>query len=223
VKPQPSNAADDAARAERNGTPPAADAHPPATPDDGSDPSAFDLPEDAPIRRAQDEFIKTWGGMGSAWGISRTMAEVHALLYITGEPLCTDDVMARLDISRGNASMTLRSLTDWGIVHRQHKRGDRKEYFVAEQDIWAMFMTIARERKKRELDPVVASLYDIRDSTDAKRPASKQSDPHLLDEHNRRLDEMLDFFRKVDRLSGAVIGRNGSGLQAALALLGKLG
>lgn len=77
------------------------------------------------------------GTDGQRWGISRTMAEVHALLYITGEPLCTDDVMDRLQISRGNASMSLRALQDWGIVTRTHKRGDRKEYFLTESDVWA--------------------------------------------------------------------------------------
>ncbi|MBL0928283.1 MAG: hypothetical protein IBJ11_11640, partial [Phycisphaerales bacterium] len=126
------------------------------------------------ITEAQDRFIATWGQMGSAWGISRTMAEVHALLYITGQDLCTDDVMDRLQISRGNASMSLRGLQDWGLIDRVHKRGDRKEYFRAESDVWTMFKTIARERKKRELDPVVASLYEIRDLTGpARAPAAK--------------------------------------------------
>lgn len=106
-----------------------------------------------------------WGEMGSSWGIPRTMAEVHALLYITNEAMCTDDLMQRLQISRGNASMSLRSLTDWGIVTRVHKRGDRKEYFRAEQDVWQMFRTILRERKRREIDPVLASLYECRDLT----------------------------------------------------------
>jgi HTH-type transcriptional regulator, glycine betaine synthesis regulator len=77
---------------------------------------------------AQDLFIRRWGEMGQTWGINRTMAEIHALLYIGGRPLCTDDVMERLHISRGNASMSLRALCDWGIVRRLHKRGERREY-----------------------------------------------------------------------------------------------
>src|SRR5690242_11423138 len=95
--------------------------------------------------RAQDEFVAAWGKMGAAWGISRTMAEVHALLYITGRPMNTDEVMERLQISRGNASMSVRALVDWGVVERTHKRGDRKEYFLAEQDVWTMFRAILRE------------------------------------------------------------------------------
>lgn len=174
------------------------------------------------VREAQDRFIETWGRMGSAWGISRTMAEVHALLYITGESMCTDDVMERLNISRGNASMTLRGLTDWGIVHRQHKRGDRKEYFQAESDIWTMFKTIARERKKRELDPVVASLFEVRDMTGDTRLARKNgADAQELKAHNQRLDEMLNFVSTLDKLSSGVLDKEGSGLRKALSLLGK--
>src|ERR1700710_576973 len=78
------------------------------------------------LRKAQDLFIRRWGEMGQTWGINRTMAEIHALLYINGSPLCTDDVMERLNISRGNASMSLRALCDWGIIRRQHRRGERR-------------------------------------------------------------------------------------------------
>src|SRR4051794_34739718 len=80
-------------------------------------------PGQVKLREAQDTFIRRWGEMGQTWGINRTMAEIHALLYIVGQPLCTDDVMGRLHISRGNASMSLRALVDWGIVRRQHRRG----------------------------------------------------------------------------------------------------
>src|SRR4051794_8953293 len=76
------------------------------------------------LRTAQDLFIRRWGEMGATWGINRTMAEIHALLYITAQPLCTDDVMERLNISRGNASMSLRALRHWGIIRRPHKRGE---------------------------------------------------------------------------------------------------
>ena len=118
--------------------------------------------------------------------------------------------------------MTLRGLTDWGIVHRQHKRGDRKEYFQAEMDIWTMFKTIARERKKRELDPVVASLFEVRDMTGDTRLAKKNgADPAELKAHNERLDEMLNFVSTLDKLSAGVLNKEGSGLRKALSLLGK--
>src|ERR1700679_2568865 len=82
------------------------------------------------LRVAQDLFIRRWGEMGQTWGINRTMAEIHAFLYVTAKPQSTDDVMERLNISRGNASMSLRALCNWGIIERQHKRGERREYFV---------------------------------------------------------------------------------------------
>src|SRR4026209_102570 len=97
------------------------------------------------LRGVQDTFIRRWGEMAQTWGINRTMAEIHALLYITGQPQCTDDVMERLNISRGNASMSLRALCDWGIIRRLHKRGERLEYFESLGDVWEMFSLIAAE------------------------------------------------------------------------------
>jgi DNA-binding transcriptional regulator GbsR (MarR family) len=174
------------------------------------------------LREAQDRFIAVWGQMGSAWGISRTMAEVHALLYISGEPLCTDDVMDRLQISRGNASMSLRALQDWGIIVRAHKRGDRKEYYQAEQDVWSLFRAIVRERIKREVDPLLASLYEIRDLTAGRAsptsPASSDMNA-ILAAHNQRLDEMLNFFRTLEALSQRFVSPAGRGLQIAASLL----
>jgi len=198
-------------------------------------------PPDVTLRQAQDRFIATWGKMGSAWGISRTMAEVHALLFITGQPMCTDDIMERLQISRGNASMSLRSLLDWGVVSRTHRRGDRKEYFGAEQDVWTMFRAIVRERMKREADPTLASLYEIRDMTahldaaggaaraQGKKSRRTKSDAHdsaptleaTIEEHNRRLDEMLSFFQTVHSLSERFASPTGRGLQLAATILGK--
>lgn len=178
------------------------------------------------IADARERFIAAWGQMGGVWGISRTMAEVHALLYITDEPLCTDEVMERLQISRGNASMSLRALMDWGIIVRTHKRGDRKEYFRAEQDVWAMARAIVRERLKREVEPLVAGLYEIRDLTgvDTKPPRARrkasgaeEADPAAI--HNKRLDAILDLMVTIERVSETFIGPAGRGLQAAASIL----
>lgn len=157
-------------------------------------------------------FIEAWGRMGSVWGISRTMAEVHALLYITDQPLCTDDVMDRLEISRGNASMSLRALLDWGIIQRAHKRGDRKEYFIAEQDVWAIFRAIVRERKKREVDPLLGALLEIRD--DLARTKDEQGDDIAS-----RLDSMIVFLDLIATLSERFAGPSGEGLELAASLL----
>lgn len=174
------------------------------------------------LTQAQDQFVAVWGQMGSAWGISRTMAEVHALLYITGEPLCTDDIMERLEISRGNASMSLRALLEWGIVARTHKRGDRKEYFQAEQHVWTLFRAIVRERIKREVDPLMASLYEIRDITQPHQRADARpslAPPAAIADHNRRLDEMIDFFRTLETLSHGFVSPSGRGLEHAASVL----
>lgn len=170
-------------------------------------------PQPDTLREAQDRFIATWGQMGSAWGISRTMAEVHALLFIEGDPLCTDDVMERLEISRGSASMSLRALVEWGVVSRTHKRGDRKEYFSADQDVWTLFRAVVRERMKREVDPLLASLFEIRDLTRGMGGDAS--------EHNLRLDELLQFFEIVQAVGQRFISPSGEGLQAAAEILSK--
>jgi len=146
--------------------------------------------------------------MGATWGISRTMAEVHALLYICGAPLCTDDVMDRLAISRGNASMSLRSLVDWGLIARIHKRGDRKEYFEAEQDVWALVQAVVRERMKREVQPVLQALYELRDQTDPARVPRTRSqtvaaltgDEATVIAHNQRLDSMIGLIKLIEQM-----------------------
>ncbi|MEM1331646.1 MAG: MarR family transcriptional regulator [Planctomycetota bacterium] len=168
------------------------------------------------VHEAQDRFVAVWGQMGTAWGISRTMAEVHALLFITGEPLCTDDVMQRLGISRGSASMSLRALLDWGVVYRVHKRGDRKEYFEGEQDVWAMFRAIVRERMKREVDPLLVSLHEIREMTEGIGKGEAVSS------HNARLADILEFLEMADGVSRRFVSPQGKGLQVAATLLGKV-
>lgn len=180
---------------------------------DGSPPGAD------PVRTAQDRFISTWGQMAGAWGISRTMAEIHALLYITGEALNSDDVIDRLQISRGNASMSLRALQEWGLIRRVHRRGDRKEYFECESDVWSMFKTIARERKKRELDPVLASLYEIRDLTGVKEGDSAGRGRAGAEGHNKRMDEMLEFLETVEKLADRMVNTEGAGLKIVRALI----
>lgn len=112
-------------------------------------------------KQARDEFIQLWGALGSDWGISRTMAQVHALLLVSSEPMDTDAVMAALQISRGNANTNLRELISWGLVHKVLKAGDRKDFFQAEKDMWEVTRCIIRERKKRELNPLKRSLENL--------------------------------------------------------------
>lgn len=125
-----------------------------------------DPAETAHLEAARDEFVTQWGAMGSSWGINRTMAQIHALLMITPRALTTDEVMEDLKISRGNAHMNLRELVGWGLVRSVIRKGERKEYFEAEKDVWKMFCIIVRERKRREIRPAINVLKDCIDRTD---------------------------------------------------------
>lgn len=113
------------------------------------------------LEEAKRKFIEAWGKLGSEWGINRTMAQVHALLLISPEALTTEEIMESLSISRGNANMTLRDLIGWGLVEKQHKAGERKEYFHADKDTWNIARQVAKERRKRELDPVLKILDEL--------------------------------------------------------------
>ncbi|WP_028982519.1 GbsR/MarR family transcriptional regulator [Sporocytophaga myxococcoides] len=109
------------------------------------------------------QFIQTWGKLGSEWGINRTMAQVHALLLIAPKPLSTEEIMEELSISRGNANMNIRDLISWNLVHKELVPGDRKEYFLAEKDIWEIAKRISRERKRREIEPVKNVLHQLQE------------------------------------------------------------
>lgn len=114
------------------------------------------------VEEAKRQFIELWGNFGSQWGINRSMAQVHALL-LTSEPvLSTDDVMDKLAISRGNANMSLRELQNWNLVYKVSQPGDRKEYFRAEKDMWEVAKRITRERKRREIEPLVHHLNELK-------------------------------------------------------------
>ncbi len=112
------------------------------------------------ILDVQDEFINQWGIIGTSWGINRTMAQIHGLLLVSQEPLTTDQVMESLTISRGNAHTNIKNLLGWGLVKKVIKKGVRKELFQAEKDPWKMFCTIAKERKRREMEPLLTVLED---------------------------------------------------------------
>lgn len=113
------------------------------------------------LDEAKQKFIQAWGTLGSNWGINRTMAQVHALLLIASEPLCADDIMEMLKISRGNANMNIRALIDWGLVFKELKAGERREYFRGEKDMWNVVRQIITHRKKKELEPVLKVLSDV--------------------------------------------------------------
>ncbi|AYZ12997.1 transcriptional regulator [Chryseobacterium arthrosphaerae] len=126
------------------------------------------------LSEAKEKYIQTWGTFATNWGINRTMAQVHALLLASGKPLSTDEVMEELEISRGNANMNLRALIDWGIVRKEFIKGDRKEYFVAEKDVWYLFKQITKERRKREIEPVISFLEELKNIDDQDSEEAKE-------------------------------------------------
>ena len=109
------------------------------------------------------KFIESWGALGTNWGVSRTMAQLHALLMLSPRPMCSDDIVDQLKISRGNACMNVHALMDWGLVHKVLKPGDRKDYFEAEKDVLTMLKQIIKHRKRKELDPLIKVLDEISD------------------------------------------------------------
>ena len=114
----------------------------------------------ATLAEVRDAFVTEWGAIGSVWGINRTMAQIHALLLTAPKPLTTDEVMADLKISRGNAHGNLRDLVSWGLIRSVIRKGERKEYFEAEKDAWRMFCIIMRERSRREIRPAMGVLQE---------------------------------------------------------------
>lgn len=144
------------------------------------------------LRKAQDQFILEWGRMSSSWGINRTMAQIHALLFVTGEALEVNDIMTRLQISRGNASMNLRELMDWGVVRRFRQPGDRKDTYISETDPYQMFIRIVKERKRREIDPTSDAIREVL----TKLPESERTED--VQELRHRLQALLEIFDLLD-------------------------
>lgn len=121
------------------------------------------------ITEARQQFISSWGAFGTHWGINRTMAQIHALLLVNDGPLTQDDIMEELNISRGNTNMNIRELINWALVERVILPGERKEFFIAEKDIWKVVKLIVKERKKRELDPMLKLLDQLEEVEGDKR------------------------------------------------------
>ena len=150
---------------------------------------------------AKKEFIQSWGILGSEWGINRTMAQIHALLLVTAEPQCADEIMEALQISRGNANMNLRDLINWKLVDKVLKPGERREFFTAEKDIWKVSMRIIRERRRRELDPMLKVLETLKDIDGDKKDKEVKAFTDTvaqIQKFARQADKALDGLVKAD-------------------------
>ncbi|MGC4015854.1 MAG: MarR family transcriptional regulator [Luteolibacter sp.] len=166
------------------------------------------------LKAAREEFVTQWGALGTQWGINRTMAQIHALLMTSTDPLTTDDVMEQLHVSRGNAHTNLKELVTWGLVRTVAKKGERKEFFEAEKDVWQIFSTVARERKRREIEPAMALLAKCSESTSDMKSAEGKA----FHEQIRQLEEFIGFASKItDKVARM---KHGFAIQLAAKLLG---
>jgi len=150
---------------------------------------------------AKQKFIEAWGKLGSEWGINRTMAQVHALLLVTPGALTTEEIMEALSISRGNVNMTVRDLINWGLVEKELRPGERKEYFYADKDTWNIARQVAKERRKRELDPVLKVLDELsKVKGDAKNTDYKTFNKSVTDIQKlaKNVDKTLEAMIRAD-------------------------
>jgi DNA-binding transcriptional regulator GbsR (MarR family) len=149
----------------------------------------------------KQQFISSWGAFGTHWGINRTMAQIHALLLISADPMTQDDIMEELNISRGNTNMNIRELINWGLVDRILLSGERKEYFSAEKDIWKVVKQIVKERKKRELEPMLQLLDKLVEVEGDKRDKNVKTfidTVSSIKKLGRQADKTLDVLVKAD-------------------------
>ena len=160
-----------------------------------------DVSANLSLDEVRDNFISQWGAFGSHWGINRTMAQIHALLMTGLEALSTDEVMAKLSVSRGNAHTNLKELVSWGLVRIVVKKGDRKEYFDAERDVWKIFTIILRERQRREIDPALDLLRNCQEETKGLEGAEAEAFRNQVKELENFVSFARNLGNKVDKLS----------------------
>lgn len=150
------------------------------------------------IRVVEDKFIHHWGSLGNAWGVNKTMTQIHSLLMVNKEPLTTDDVMDRLQISRGNAHKNLKELQAWGIVKPVIVPGSRKDYYSCEMEPWKLLCILAKERNRREIEPAIDALDDcLGDLKDLPKDEVKE------------MTEMMTDMKEFLEMASNVLGRLG--------------
>jgi DNA-binding transcriptional regulator GbsR (MarR family) len=136
-----------------------------------------------------EKFVLHWGEMGARWGISRSVAQIHALLYLSSRPLTAEEIADTLGIARSNASTSLKELQNWGLIKITHAMGDRRDHFESLQDITSLFRVIVDERKRREMDPTLALLRECANESDAKAGAYAKA----------KINETLEFVEMLNK------------------------
>jgi len=149
------------------------------------------------FKEAKNKFVQTWGALGSQWGINKTMAQIHALLMVSSDAVSMDEIMEELHISRGNASMNLRALMDWGIVYKEYKQGERREFFTAEKDLDELAIKISKERSKREIKPALKVLKEV-SSISANTTAEEK---HFVDQTTKLYEFVLKADNVLDKIT----------------------
>jgi DNA-binding transcriptional regulator GbsR (MarR family) len=140
------------------------------------------------------KYILHWGEMGTRWGVNRTVAQIHALLFLSNQPLPAEEIAETLTVARSNVSNSLKELQSWGLVRITHIAGDRRDHFVALQDVWEIFRVIVEERKKREIDPTLTVLREC--------ALEAESDPALEQATKVKMDQVLDFLEMLTATYG---------------------
>jgi DNA-binding transcriptional regulator GbsR (MarR family) len=167
-----------------------------------------------PITPVEQRFILHWGEMGTRWGINRTVAQVHALLFVSPKPLHAEEIANTLAVARSNVSTSLRELQGWGIVRVAHVLGDRRDHFESLRDVWEMFRIVAEERKRREIDPTLRVLQEC--VGELKKPGAGSLYTR------ERLEEMLEFLTATTSMFEELIRIPAGALKGITRLRGKL-
>lgn len=158
------------------------------------------------LHPAAQKLILHWGEMGTRWGINRTVAQIHALLFLSTDPLHAEEISETLSVARSNVSTGLRELQSWGLIQVSQKLGDRRDYFTTNKDVWELFRVVLAERKKREVDPTLSVLREV--------SMELATDPTVPADHRQRIADMLDFmetstsaYEQMSRLSTKTLVR----------------
>lgn len=166
------------------------------------------------LSNIQQQYILHWGEMGTRWGINRTVAQIHALLFLSPKPLPADEIAETLDVARSNVSTSIRELESWGIVRAVHVLGERREHYESMKDVWEMFRLIVEQRKRREVDPTLQLLRQCLAESDSGNAA---------DDYTReRLQSMTEFFEAATAAYGEISQVSSATLRRVLGMRGKV-
>ena len=166
------------------------------------------------LTAAKEKFILHWGEMGARWGVNRTIAQIHALLYLSPEPITAEEIATTLSVARSNVSTSLKVLQSWELVSVVHVLGDRRDHFESMKDVWELFKVVLEARKRREVDPTLAVLHDCIEEVD------KEDEPDLYT--RQRLEDMLELLETIIPIYEQIRGMPKDQLEKLVKTAGKL-